>query len=100
MIFVNSYEEPKNIRPVLTISKEWMFMDTKNDGNLSIIYLGDQLHSAPDNKYVCYWYHVSQVSKAVTLFLKRGLEISFLQMSINELEKSSIGYTCTPLLHD
>jgi hypothetical protein len=42
IIFINSYEEPKSTRPVLTISKEWMFMDTKNDGSLSIIYLGDQ----------------------------------------------------------
>ena len=45
MIFVNSYEEPKSTRPVLTISKEWMFMDTRGDGNLSIIYLGDQNHA-------------------------------------------------------
>ena len=49
MIFVNSYEEPKSTRPVLTISKEWMFMDTRGDGNLSIIYLGDQNYAYPDN---------------------------------------------------
>ncbi len=83
MIFINSYEDPKNTKPVLKISKEWMFMDTKGDGNLSIIYLGDQQHAEPDNKYFCYWYHISSIAKFATLFLKRGLEMSFLQMNIN-----------------
>jgi hypothetical protein len=75
-------------------------MDIRGDGNLSIIYLGGQNHAEPDNKYDCYWYHVSLVSKMVTLFLKRGLEMTFLQIGINQLEKNSLVNTCTPLLHD